>query len=1136
LALSLATGEACAQGPVTSQAQNRDSVGQYEKFELTFTLSGTYANPFDTAEIDVRVTFTEPDGTQKVVPAFYYMEFDVDPGSNEHYVNGRNLCWKARFAPTLVGEHSYQITVTDSNGTQTVPGAKTFQCVSSQQKGFIRVDARDPFLLRRTTGEQYIPIGHNVSCATNYTGLAWWTDHFQKAADQGVTWARVWMSTYCAGLNIEWSPTGAEYTDPAYFHGVGRYGLEIAWKIDRLIELAEQQGIAIQLTLQYHQQFVTNLEWPTNPYNGANAADGGWLTSPQQFFTDAEARRLTKNKYRYIVARWGYSTVIHSWELWNEVEYTSGGSSNLTSITAWHAEMAQFLKDTDPFDHLVTTSTTAGDYARFDAIWTLPSIDLVQVHSYTTEVIANMQTSTQRLRKYGKPFFTGEFGLSVDDPVPELNINSLPEPYHSQLIDGRHLHHGIWAAFHLQSGGHLWWFNYIAAHNLFPVYKPLAVYADGESLGDKGLGRAIVTLTTQKQETEPFFQANAPGITSFDSGPEQTTFTVDQYGQINEFWKQTSYLHGSNKAQWRSDPILQTNFDSSAVLRLYIGRVSGWGSNSLNVLLDGVVVASLAPPNGASNLQLEVTFPAGAHNVQVRNTGQDWFIIDNYGFSVLESSILRYIGLSGQNAAYLWIYDIGSQYGYTNNGTITDATFRLSGLDEGSYRIQYYGTEGIGGIVGSEQASVADGVLTGVVSSFSKDIAVKVKPITIGTFSLTYTANAHGSITGLTLQTVDYGADGAEVTAVPDTGYHFLQWNDGVLTATRADTNVTGDINVSASFGIDTFTLTYTADAHGSIIGITPQVVDYGTDGAEVTAVPGTGYHFLQWNDGVLTAARADTVVTADLSVTAIFAANTSHTLTYTADAHGSISGLTPQTVDYGADGAEVTAVPDTGHRFLQWSDGVLMVARTDTNVTGDISVSASFAIDTFTLTYTADAHGSITGLTPQTVDYGADGAEVTAVPDTGYRFVEWSDGSLTATRTDTNVTEDISVTASFTPDVARLAIVPDTPADIAVEQGSEVVLAVIVSGGTQPYTYDWKKEGSWTTLATTPTLTLHNVHSSDAGKYYVEVLDSNLDTAESRHADLTVALGLPVARGLGLGILTLASAFAVVKTIRRKK
>jgi hypothetical protein len=71
------------------------------------------------------------------------------------------------------------------------------------------------------------------------------------------------------------------------------------------------------------------------------------------------------------------------------------------------------------------------------------------------------------------------------------------------------------------------------------------------------------------------------------------------------------------------------------------------------------------------------------------------------------------------------------------------------------------------------------------------------------------------------------------------------------------------------------------------------------------------------------------------------------------------------------------------------------------------------------TLTYNAGAGGSISGTTPQTVASGANGSQVTAVPNAGYHFVQWSDGVKTASRTDTNVTANITVTAVFAPPAA---------------------------------------------------------------------------------------------------------------------
>ena len=283
----------------------------------------------------------------------------------------------------------------------------------------------------------------------------------------------------------------------------------------------------------------------------------------------------------------------------------------------------------------------------------------------------------------------------------------------------------------------------------------------------------------------------------------------------------------------------------------------------------------------------------------------------------------------------------------------------------------------------------------------------------ITSYTLTYTAGTNGAITGISPQMVAHGGNGSLVTAVPNTGYHFVSWSDGVLTAARTDTNVTAGINVTATFAITSYTLTYTAGTNGAITGISPQMVAHGGNGSLVTAVPNTGYHFVSWSDGILTAARTDTNVTTDITVSATFAIN-SYTLTYTAGANGSITGPTPQTVNHGANGTAVTAVPSTGYHFVSWSDGILTAARTDTNVTANISVTANFAITTYTLTYTAGANGTITGASTQTVDHGGSGTQVTAVPNAGYHFASWSDGVLTAARTDANVTSDITVTANF--------------------------------------------------------------------------------------------------------------------------
>ncbi len=80
-------------------------------------------------------------------------------------------------------------------------------------------------------------------------------------------------------------------------------------------------------------------------------------------------------------------------------------------------------------------------------------------------------------------------------------------------------------------------------------------------------------------------------------------------------------------------------------------------------------------------------------------------------------------------------------------------------------------------------------------------------------------------------------------------------------------------------------------------------------------------------------------------------------------------------------------------------------------------TVNVIVALPTYTLTYTAGTGGSFTGTSPQTVSEGSSGSAVTAVANSGYNFVNWSDSSTSNPRTDTNVTGNASFTANFEAD-----------------------------------------------------------------------------------------------------------------------
>jgi len=160
------------------------------------------------------------------------------------------------------------------------------------------------------------------------------------------------------------------------------------------------------------------------------------------------------------------------------------------------------------------------------------------------------------------------------------------------------------------------------------------------------------------------------------------------------------------------------------------------------------------------------------------------------------------------------------------------------------------------------------------------------------------------------------------------------------------------------------------------------------------------------------------------------------YTLTYTAGKNGSITGVSPQQVDQGSDGSPVTAVADKGFHFAEWSDGLATAGRTDRNVSADLAVNARFAVNQYTLTYTAGENGTIEGTSPQSVAHGGNAGQVSAVADKGYHFVAWSDGLTTPSRTDTGVTGDLAVKAAF-----AISTYPVGGTVAGLAAGNEVVL-----------------------------------------------------------------------------------------------
>ncbi len=263
----------------------------------------------------------------------------------------------------------------------------------------------------------------------------------------------------------------------------------------------------------------------------------------------------------------------------------------------------------------------------------------------------------------------------------------------------------------------------------------------------------------------------------------------------------------------------------------------------------------------------------------------------------------------------------------------------------------------------------------------------------INTFTVTPSVSGgHGTISPNTVQTVNYNGT-ASFTLLPTTGYHIVTpvggTCAGTLSGSTFTTNpVTGNCTVVASFAIDTYTITATADANGSITPSGPVTVNYNTNQAFAIA-PNAGYHIV---DVLVDGASVGSVTTYtftkvkdDHTISATFAINT-FTVTPSAKANGSISPNAPQTVNYN-DTTTFAVTPDAGYSaVMSGTCGGTLVGNTYTTkpVTANCTVVASFAVNTYTITASAGTGGSISPSGPVVVNYGGS-QTFTITPDTGF-------------------------------------------------------------------------------------------------------------------------------------------------------
>ena len=493
---------------VINLRESRTEVGRYEKFELTFDVNRHITNPFDPEQVKIDATFTDPKAKRVIVPAFYHQGFVRRiKNDREELVPVGPGTWKVRFAPTTEGTHTYYLTVKYAPERQKGKaqperldtGKRSFLCVPSKSKGFVRVCKRDPNYFAFDSGDWFYPIGHNVHSPSDdtpraaaiqrKTGADILPDHgtynydhlFKKMADNGENCAEVWMCSWWLGL--EW------VRDWRNYNGLTRYNLHSAWRLDYLLDLAERHDLYLNLVIDNHGKTSTwcDPEWEDNPYNELN---GGFLASPDEFFRNPIAKETYRKVLRYLVARWGYSTRLAGLELWNEVDlvgdaYTHDDPIASTPRVQWHREMTDYLKQIDPWQHLLTTHVST-NYSRIKAAYaTLPGIDYTVCDAFILGgggVIPLVLATATAFNAYGKPGLVTQYGGSP--------FGRSPAALRSDL------HGGIWATYMTHTAGTplFQWFQFIDSDDLYWNFRALAAFHAGEDRRGQSLASSTVAF------------------------------------------------------------------------------------------------------------------------------------------------------------------------------------------------------------------------------------------------------------------------------------------------------------------------------------------------------------------------------------------------------------------------------------------------------------------------------------------------------------------------------------------------------------------------------------------------------------------------------------------------------------------
>ncbi len=281
--------------------------------------------------------------------------------------------------------------------------------------------------------------------------------------------------------------------------------------LDWQIEQGEQYGVFFKYVVHDKNDWIQNHLKIDGSWTGnVLGSDGKMHPGGDGYFQpeNTKARWLLRQWYRYIAARWGYSTAIHTWELLNEGPPVNSGPHATTAQA-----FASFMHKIDSHRHLTTTSHWCCWRSGFwgNASGAYPDIDYADIHEYTTNPLeekngvsypydmAMWNYDTGRIvsaSKVGKPIMRAETGIAAYPAVSaitKLGAKNTPNP-------GVWYHNLLWSQltpYALFDPGY-WFGNHFANINKETISRPFYIFISGLDFSKGGYIDAVAVVSNTK--------------------------------------------------------------------------------------------------------------------------------------------------------------------------------------------------------------------------------------------------------------------------------------------------------------------------------------------------------------------------------------------------------------------------------------------------------------------------------------------------------------------------------------------------------------------------------------------------------------------------------------------------------------